>query len=173
MAAVHVMSALSGWALPRRQGLSVAATQTLLTKITDQSLTIHGQLRIAHREMSKVQTLEVELQPALALTQHWGWSVAEEDGDELKAFAEALNTFAEAGVRICQENLDAYVGAMRKTAELEIAGISGESAVEGAHEFILAAVLAEPLLLSLRRLAQQDVLRRRMQEADSTEDCAV
>jgi len=154
----HVRRLRLARALLGKVGLSIAAARTILSKITDQSLSMQERLRVAHRELS-ANTNEVDTRPAIALMQRWGWLTAEEDGDELKALAGSLETFTAVGVAISQDKLDAYARAMRDTAELEIAEIPDESMAEAVQEFLFSIVLAEPLLLSLRHLALLEASR--------------
>jgi hypothetical protein len=148
-------------ALLENTGLSVAAVTTILAKIADQSLSVRERLRIAHRELSKAEMKEVDLDPALAFIRRWGWAISDEDAADLTAFAIALNAFMSAGVRIDADNLDAHARAMWEIAELEFAEIPEESQPKAVNDFVLTVVLTEPLLLVLRRLAQREMFRRR------------
>ena len=54
-----------------------------------------------------------------------------------------------------------YAEAMLDVATMEIANVPTESAAAAVRYVVLGTVLIEPLLLALRRLAQQEASKRR------------
>lgn len=75
--------------------------------------------------------------------------------------AHALATLEAADFTVPPDVLDAYVAAARTIAEREIAGIPEESPDDAVRYIVLGTVLTEPLVLALRRAAQQIVSSER------------
>ena len=76
--------------------------------------------------------------------------------DALAALAMAVTALAEAGFEIPVDTFDTYADAMMQVAQAEIARIPTESADAAVRYVELGTVLAEPVLLALRRLAQRE-----------------
>lgn len=73
------------------------------------------------------------------------------------ALAHALGTLRRAGFAVPDAVLDRYVDSARSIAEAEIDGIPTSSVEDAVRYVVLGTVLTEPLLLALRRAAQQIV----------------
>ena len=57
--------------------------------------------------------------------------------------------------------MEVYLEHMRAIAEFEIAAVPNESAAAAVRYVVLGTVLIEPLILNLRRMAQQEESARR------------
>ncbi|RJQ88477.1 MerR family transcriptional regulator [Amycolatopsis panacis] len=101
-----------------------------------------------------------DLGPAEAVLARAGWKFDPESA-EVAQLAAALAALAEAGYEIPEENFTAYLDAAAVIAETEIAHIPTGSAEAAIRYSVLGTVLVEPVLLALRRLAQQDAAYRR------------
>ena len=86
----------------------------------------------------------------------WGWVIDEKDCDTQAELAEALDAIDSADFQVPEEVLDAYARAIAEIAELEIANMPTESAQAAVRYVVLGTVLVEPLLLAMRRLAEQN-----------------
>jgi DNA-binding transcriptional MerR regulator len=141
-------------------GLSISAVRELLGGLDDLPESGHDLLGVAHHALARpsdgADTAAVD-----ALMAGWGW---DSDGcDEVgkAAVAQALADVRAAGFELPHGMLDTYAAAMHDVAAAEIAGVPTDSADEAVRYVVLGTVLAEPLLLALRRLAQQSTSHER------------
>lgn len=141
-------------------GLSVTTTRDLLRHIDHPPSSLHELLGLAHQAVLPPAE-DVDLGPARELIDRWGWRIDPGDRRTPAALAEALRALADAGFALPEGALDSYARAMSDVAATEIAGVPAESAEAAVRYVVLGTVLVEPLLLALRRLAQQDASRRR------------
>jgi hypothetical protein len=91
----------------------------------------------------------------------WGWQVDDKDCETHAAVEEALNALDAAGFELPEGALEVYRQHMRAIAEFEIAAVPQESAAAAVRYVVLGTVLIEPLILSLRRMAQEEESARR------------
>lgn len=135
-------------------GLSVARARVVLAAIDeplDEAFDLVGVAAHAVRRPT-----EARPHPQVhALMERWGWSVAERDCPEHQALADALDALAAAGFESPPEVLDAYATAMDDVARAEIAHIPTRSLEAAVRYVVLGVVLNEPVLLAMRRLAEQ------------------
>lgn len=89
-----------------------------------------------------------------------GWHI-EPDSPEMHRLAAALDGLAAAGFVPPEGMLERYAAGLHQLASAEIAHIPTESAEAAVRYTVLGTLLIEPVLLALRRLAQQDAARRR------------
>lgn len=142
-------------------GLSVAAVRELLRGVDDPPAAGHDLLGLAHHSVTRPVGDEVDLAEAQELLGRWGWNVDACDRDNQGALVDALQGIAAAGFDMPDGILDRYAEAMLSIAEAEIAGVPTDSAEAAVRYVVLGTVLVEPLLLALRRLAQQSASRER------------
>ena len=83
-----------------------------------------------------------------------GWQVAP-GGRHSEALAAALDALRSAGQELPGEALAAYADAMSGVAEQEIASMSEASREDAATYAVTGTVLAEPVLLTLRRMVHE------------------
>jgi hypothetical protein len=74
---------------------------------------------------------------------------------------DALRALDEAGFELPKGALDVYTDHMRQIAEFEIANVPTDSATAAVRYVVLGTVLIEPLILALRRQAEQEASARR------------
>ena len=142
-------------------GLSVATTREVLRHIDDPPTSTHDLLGLAHATITPSPPEGVDLNEVHALMRQWGWRIAGKDCGTHAAMAVALESARVAGFHLPAGLLDRYAGAMLELAEDEIASVPTESTAEAVRYVILGTVLVEPLLLALRRMAQQEASARR------------
>lgn len=142
-------------------GLTVAAAQELLHGIDDPPETGTALLALAHRAVTPDVADDVDTTAARDLLDRWGWHVDTDDCADLGALADALRGLDAAGFDLPDGALDHYGEAMRTVAEAEIAGIPTDSPEAAVRYVALGTVLVEPVLLALRRLAQQSLSQKR------------
>jgi len=135
-------------------GLSIAKARDVLAALDDPPSDSLDLLGVAAHAVRR--TVDVRPHPEVhALMQRWGWSVSERDCREHQVLADALDTVAAAGFEHPAGVLDAYAGAMDDVARAEIAHIPTDSLAAAVRYVVLGIVLNEPVLLALRRLAEQ------------------
>ena len=98
-----------------------------------------------------------DLSRAEQILHRWGWRVSFEDRDSRAALQDALEGIDAAGFDLPEEVLDGYARAMLDVATTEIDHLPTESPAAAVRYVVLGTVLNEPLLLALRRLAEQYV----------------
>jgi DNA-binding transcriptional MerR regulator len=127
-------------------GLSVARTRAVLGQLDGDHETVAEVLGVAQTAVTTTAPEGVDLSRAEALVAGWGWTIDPGSVDVLE---------------LPEGALDGYARAMAEVAEAEIAGIPVDSVDAAVQYVVLGTVLVEPLLLALRRLAQQDASWRR------------
>jgi DNA-binding transcriptional MerR regulator len=95
------------------------------------------------------------------LMREWGWRVEDKDCPSHEALAEALDALDAAGFVLPDGALEMYKDHMEQIAAYELATVPTGSAAEAVRYVVLGTVLPEPLILALRRMAQQEASARR------------
>jgi DNA-binding transcriptional MerR regulator len=75
---------------------------------------------------------------------------------------DALRALDEAGFELPEGAREFYADHMRQIAEFEIANVPTDSPTAAVRYVVLGTVLIEPLILALRRLAEQEASARRL-----------
>lgn len=142
-------------------GLSVAAARSVLQHISDPPESTHELLGVAHHAVQRPVPADLDLGYVQELLARWGWHIQAEDWHTRAALADALGGLEAAGFELPPGALDLYARVMAEVAESELAHVPSESLEAAVRYVVLGTVLVEPLLLALRRLAQQDASSRR------------
>lgn len=142
-------------------GLSVARARAVLEQLDGDHETVAEVLGVAQTAVTATAREGVDLARAEALVAGWGWSIDPGSVDVLAALEAAVDGLDAAGFELPDGALDGYARSMAEIAETEIAGIPVDSVDAAVQYVVLGTVLVEPLLLALRRLAQQDASWRR------------
>ena len=74
---------------------------------------------------------------------------------------DALRALDEAGFELPEGAMELYADQMRQIAEFEIANVPTDSPAVAVRYVVLGTVLIEPLILALRRVAEQEASARR------------
>ena len=156
LARLRVIRALTG-----PGGLSLAATRDVLEAIDDPPESVHDLLGVAAAVVTPATREGVEHEEVHALLREWGWRVDSKDCPSHAALAEALNGLAAAGFTLPEAALTTYRDHMAALGRFEIDTVPTDSAMSAVRHVVLGTVLVEPLLLALRRLAQQEFSARR------------
>jgi DNA-binding transcriptional MerR regulator len=136
-------------------GVSIAETRRVVAALDDPPTNPHELLGTAHAAITPAVEEPLDLSAAEALAVGLGWKPGMCAEDVLHAVARALLTLERAGFAVPDAVMPVYLDSIRKIADAEIAGVPQES-IEAAVEYVvLGSVLVEPLLLALRRVAQQ------------------
>lgn len=106
-----------------------------------------------------------DLGPARELVAELGWTV-DPDSVELTQLANGLRAVEAGGIDVVDGGLARYGHTVHDLAEAEVATVPTDEISRAVRQAVLGTVLLEPVLLSLRRLAQQDVAGRLFTDAE-------
>jgi DNA-binding transcriptional MerR regulator len=136
-------------------GLSVSATREVLLGLENPPESGHDLLGIAHHAVTGTAPGDVDLSSAQQLLDRWGWGPETCDRDTQAALVAALHGLSEAGFDAPPALLDRYAAAMQDIAKADVDSVPTDSAEAAMRHVILGTLLMEPVLLAMRRLAQQ------------------
>ena len=136
-------------------GVSIAETRRVLAALDDPPENPHDLLGTAHAAITPPVDEALDLTEAERLVEGLGWKPGMCDPAVLSAVARALQGLENAGFVVPKAAMAEYLASMRRIADAEIAGVPTESAEAAVRYVVLGSVLVEPLLLALRRVAQQ------------------
>lgn len=142
-------------------GLSISQTRGVLAAVDDPTTSVHDTLGAAHKALSApLLGDQLDLTRARAHLERWGWHV-QEHTPALILLAEALDALDSAGFDAPDTLLDRYADAAKEVAEADVAEVPTSSPSEAVRFVVIGTLLLEPVLLALRRLAQEDASSRR------------
>ena len=136
-------------------GVSIAETKKVVRSLDDPPESPHDLLGAAHAAVIPHFTGEIDVAAAERLVTRLGWQPGVCDPDVVRSVAHALQSLDDAGFEVSDEVMTAYLDAVERIAEAEIGGVPTESAEAAVRYVVLGSVLVEPLLLALRRVAEQ------------------
>ena len=150
---LRLVRALAGVA-----GLSLGQVREVLAVLDDDRRPVGQAIAVAHPMLSR----ELEEEPSAgsrervtSLVGRLGWSVRS-DGRHGSALASALDAMDAAGQPMTESNLRVYVAAAERVARADVAGMRLRADETDATTFaVLGTLLAEPVLVALRRMAQE------------------
>ena len=149
-------------------GLSIAQVQQVLHSIEHPPESLHDLLGVATAPTALPAPTQAgaashDHDRVHALMREWGWRVDEKDCPTHGALAAALQALDDAGFVLPDEALSMYQQHMAQIAEYELATVPTDSPEAAVRYVVLGTVLPEPLLLVLRRMAQQEASARRFE----------
>jgi DNA-binding transcriptional MerR regulator len=136
-------------------GVSIAETKKVIRSLDDPPESPHDLLGAAHAAVIPHVEGVVDVAAAERLVTRLGWQPGVCDPDVVRSVARALQSLDEAGFAVPDEVMTVYLDAIMRIAEAEIEGVPTESAEAAVRYVVLGSVLVEPLLLALRRVAEQ------------------
>lgn len=143
-------------------GLSIATARVVLAAVDDPDSSAHDTIGAAHSALpTRVGGEQPDLSQAQAHLQRWGWQV-HDDSPAVVLLAQALNGLQAAGFATPDSLLDRYARAAAELGERDVADVPLGSPAEAVRYVVIGTLLLEPVLLALRRLAQEDVSARRL-----------
>jgi DNA-binding transcriptional MerR regulator len=147
-------------------GLSVAGTRSLLETMDHPPERTHDLLGAAHAVgIPKVASESTrDLEAVKEQIKGWGLDVSGCDPVVLDSLGDALDRLVEADFEIPDAVMRTYVAAMMQVARAEIAGTPTDSPEAAVRYVVLGTVMAEPVLLAFRRLAQEVASFERFRE---------
>ncbi|MGP3534980.1 MerR family transcriptional regulator [Microbacterium sp. RD1] len=138
-------------------GVSIAETRKVIAALNAPPSSPYELLAVAHAAVAPEVEEGIDTSAALDLFVRLGGNLERYDATQLAVLARALRTVERSGFSLPPEVLDAYVVAARQIAEAETAGIPTESRDSVVRYVVLGTVMAEPVILALRRMAEQVV----------------
>lgn len=135
-------------------GVSIAEARRVVTTLDDPPADPLRLLEAAHSAVTPTASA-VDTTAAERLVRGLGWRPGACDPGVLAGVADALVRLEGAGFTVPDAVMSIYLESIRALARAEIDHVPTES-VEAAVEYVvLGSVLVEPLLLALRRVAEQ------------------
>lgn len=150
-------------------GLSIARAHEVLEAIDHPPESVHDLLGVAAAAVSR-PARQRDHDRVHALMKSWGWQVDDKDCTTHDELAAALDGLDAAEFAMPDDLLDLFAAQLAPIAEAEFAAVPTESPTAAVRHVVLGTVLVEPVMLALRRMAQQQASIRRF--ADGPEDTA-
>jgi DNA-binding transcriptional MerR regulator len=136
-------------------GLSVATARRILAAVDEPTGTVHDALGAAHRALPRPDPgAASDVTEARRHLRRWGWHTAP-DTPALQTLADALEALRDAGMPPGDELLDRYARAALDIGEQDVADVPPVPLAEAVRFVVINTVLLEPVLVALRRLAQE------------------
>ncbi|WP_377641464.1 MerR family transcriptional regulator [Oryzobacter terrae] len=147
-------------ALVEHGGIGIAGAHRILEALDSPPPSRHELLGIAHGALPGTVVEDDAADPdpdVAAFVASLGWGV-EDCAPAVHRLSEAVVRARAAGIDLPEADLERYAAAMREVADvdLEVAGRAA-TASEAMHTVVVGTVLVDPVLLALRRLAQESV----------------
>jgi DNA-binding transcriptional MerR regulator len=147
-------------ALVEAGGLSLAAVRRVLAAVDDPPPSAHELLGAAHEALPPAVADDADVTAAAAVVAELGWRV-DPRSVALRQLAAAMAALEALGMPAGAEALARYGRALEPVAAAEVAAVPTSSPADAVAFVVVGTVLYEPVLLALRRLAQQDASARR------------
>jgi DNA-binding transcriptional MerR regulator len=146
-------------------GCSIATAHRVIQAIENPPSSIHDLLGVA-TSANTAPKRHPDHERVHQLMREWGWTVEEKNCPAHDALAEGLSAMDAAGFVLPEGALEMYKGHMEQVAAYELATVPTGSPAETVRYVVLGTVLPEPLILALRRMAQQQASARRFGGAE-------
>ncbi len=148
-------------ALTEVAGLRLDAVRAVLEAVDDEDRSFHDAMGSVHHRLTgrgPDPSPEAAAQVA-ALMERRGWRLHEPNPHAL-ALGRALDALSGLDRPADDTLLDDYADAAEAVAERDIAAVGRDDRVAGAEHAVVSTLLLEPVLLLLRRMAQEDASAR-------------
>jgi DNA-binding transcriptional MerR regulator len=136
-------------------GVSIAATRGVLAALDDPPADPHDLLGVAHAAVTPAADAGLDISAAEELATGLGWQPGMCDDRVLTEVARALTAIDRAGFEVPADVMPVYLRSIKTMADAEIAHVPDESVEAAVRYVVLGSVVVEPLLLALRRVAEQ------------------
>ncbi len=148
-------------ALTEVAGLRLDAVRTVLLAVDDDNLSFHAAMGTVHHRLTATgsQATPAALAEVDALVERRGWRL-HEPNPHRAALARALDSLAGLDHGASAEALDDYAEAAELVAARDVTSVGREDRVAGAEAAVVGTLLWEPVLVLLRRMAQEDASAR-------------
>lgn len=143
-------------------GMPIARVREVLAVVDDDAVPVAAAMGSAHVQLSPEparEPSEASRARVAALLRARRWR-ARVDGRHARALAAALDAMDHAGAGMAEETLAAYAEAVTDVARADLASTTDLSRERAVERAVTGTLLGEPVLLALRRLAQEGLARR-------------
>ena len=149
-------------ALAEAGGLSLARIRGVLTAVDEESREMHEVLGAAHSALlpDTIEATPDSLARVDRLLKDHDWQVDQESRDRA-LLASALDALEKVGYQLDDDLLETYASTAQQTAEAEVAHLPSGDRQHTVETTVLLTALGGPVLLALRRLAQQNASAHR------------
>lgn len=147
-------------ALVESARLSIAGVRKVVAALDAPPTSRHELLGVAAYALDGASADDAEAEGAVdRLLDTLGWTVSDA-APARRRLAAAVGAARAAGLDHSESALVAYAEAMHRVAELDVASVPRDSAEAALRHVVVGTVLLDPVLIALRRLAQEDVSSR-------------
>ncbi|MEV8377529.1 MerR family transcriptional regulator [Kribbella sp. NPDC056861] len=149
-------------ALVEAGGLSLARVRSVLAEVDEESRDLHEVLGAAHGALipADLTASDESRRRVDALVAERGWRIYSESPDRV-FLADAIDALEKVGYHLDDELLKIYASAANEVAEAEVANLPDGDRQRTVEDTVLVTALGGPVLLALRRLAQQNASAHR------------
>jgi hypothetical protein len=143
-------------------GLSLARVRSVLAEVDEESRELHEVLGAAHGALipdDLTATVESRLRVDDLIAAN-EWQVYSESPDRV-LLADALDALEKVGYHLDDDLLETYAAAAAEIAKAEVGHLPSGDRQQTVEATVLLTALGGPVLLALRRLAQQSASARR------------
>jgi DNA-binding transcriptional MerR regulator len=164
-------------ALVEAGGLSLARVRSVLAEVDEESRELHDILGAAHGALipTDLAATEESRRRADDLVAEQGWLVYSESPDRV-FLANALDALEKVGYHLDDDLLKTYAAAATQVADADVAHLPTGDRQQTVETTVLVTALGGPVLLAMRRLAQQSASARRFgasQQQATAGECGV
>ena len=148
-------------ALVEHGGVGIAGVHSILAALAAPPPSRHELLGVAHCALPTPGDQGPVSEEVAALVDELGWPVWPE-APALRALSAAVAAARAAGVDLPTGSLRRYAAAMADVAAVDLdVALAAESPAAAMHTVVVGTVMIDPVLVALRRLAQESVSARR------------
>lgn len=151
-------------------GLRLDEVRTILSAVDDETLSLHQVVGAAHTRLSAGRGAAPGAQARQrvdGLVRRWRWRVAP-DSAHRDALGRALEALSSLDQPVTDALLDAYADAMGSIARREVGAVTTEDPAAATEQAVVGTLLLEPVLLTIRRMAQEHVSASRLKRRRRT-----
>lgn len=148
-------------------GVGIAGVRKVVGVLEEPPENPYDLLGAANAAVTPAVSADIDLTAALALLERMGGDVEKCFPDQIAAVAQALAALDRAGFTVPDRVMDAYLTHLPAIAEEELAATPETSIEDAVRYVVLGTALVEPLILALRRVAEQVAASRRFGSAST------
>lgn len=141
-------------------GLPLTSVRAVTAAVDDPPTSVHDLLGVAHDALPPRVADDVDVAHAQEVVAALGWQVYEGSAS-LRQLASAMEALGSVGLPADAATIVRYGRAVEPVAAAEVAAVPTSSPADAVAFVVAGTALYEPVLLALRRMAQQDASLRR------------
>lgn len=142
-------------------GVGIAGVRKVVGVLEEPPENPYDLLGAANAAVTPEVSADIDLTAAQAILERMGGTPDACAPDQIAAVAHALAALDRAGFVVPDDVMDAYVEHLGALAEAELAATPQTSIEDAVRYVVLGTALVEPLILALRRVAEQVAASRR------------